>query len=176
MIFIFLIVGLAIAVITYVTNFEEKENYDKKRKRRIGYAISIFLIVGSIVFMFQIPLHRYKETQKTGEYEIVSIQESSQVHGEVKVSRYIGKGRIDTEEYYIFYYRDGDCYKRGKISIEDAVVHEKDYGKPEIIEYTRYTYTKMGNAILDFLAMDGSRPEKRYEIFVPRETIAQNLQ
>lgn len=162
------IVGWGIAFCTLAIDAE-----NQKMLSRICLGISLALVIGGIFLGILAGLHTYIGTQKTGEYEIVSIQESNETCGEV----HRGGGYIDTQEYYVFYYKDGNCYNRGKIRVEDAIVHEKDDGNPVIIEYTKYSYVKTGNAFFDFIANIGSNhnPKKTYEIFVSRETIAQNL-
>lgn len=108
--------------------------------------LTIVSIWGLVFGLIQLPDLTYKETEKTGEYELVSIQDNSKVNGRGTFLY----ASIDTEEVYIFYYKDGDGYKQGKISAENAF------------------YDLLSRGLFN-------ASEKSHEIYVPKDTVVRDF-
>ncbi len=128
----------------------------------------------SLFALAAIAVWSYQETEQTASYELVSLQDNSQISGHSSGNLFYVYASIDTEEVYSYYYKFNDGFKKGKITSENVIIYEKDNCNPLIIEYTTYTKGYMNGflrAILSFGYPNTS--EKHYEIYVPKGTILQ---
>lgn len=69
---------------------------------------------------------------------------------------------IDDEQFYTFYYKDGDGYKMGKITAENTIVYQTDDVKPCILKKTTR------KACGEFLSSD-------YEIYIPQGSVIEKF-
>lgn len=118
----------------------------------------------------------YQETEQTASYELVSLQDNSQISGYGSGNLFYVYASIDTEEVYTYYYKFNDGFKKGKINSDNVIIYEKDNCNPLILEYTTYTKGKMNGILRAILAFGyPNTSEKHYEIYVPKGTILQTF-
>lgn len=142
----------------------------------------IRIIIGVLVFFVSIfclgaiGAQSYQETEKTAKYELVSLQDNSQISGSARGGLFYVYASMDTDEVYMYYYKSGDGYRKGKITSENVIIYEQENCTPTIVEYTTYTKVKMNGileGILSFCSFRGE--EKNYEFYVPKGTVVQTF-
>ena len=116
---------------------------------------------------------KYTETVQSKTYNLVSLQDESQVSSSIRGRRYYLYASINTDEVYNFYYETEDGgFKIGRIAAANSVVYEKDNCDPAVIEYTTYTKSKMNETWQKILMLDVVKEEaKSYKVYIPKGTI-----
>lgn len=118
----------------------------------------------------------YQETEKTAEYELVSLQDNSQISGSARGGLFYVYASMDTNEVYMYYYKSGDGYRKGKITSENVIIYEQENCTPTIVEYTTYTKINMNGVLEGILSFCKFREtEKSYEFYVPKGTVVQSF-
>jgi len=109
--------------------------------RSLLKSILIFVLSGVLialsVFQYNILQNSlYNETSETRTYELVSLQDDSQVKGKFSGRSFYVYGSLSTEEVYNFYYKTSDGgFQRGKIDANRTVIYEDNNCKPVVLEY-----------------------------------------
>ena len=175
MLWVMIIGGFLGAIWTAIWNFMEMFDY------WYGFCFDwnllivpgLFALLGIIGFLCLAEVYSldYEESELSEEYNLVSLQDSSQLKGGASGGLFYVCASLGAEEVYTYYYElENGGYKRGKISAEDTVIFEKDDCVPKILEYTVYTRNKLGSILKTILTFSNPTSE-RYEIFVPKETV-----
>lgn len=144
--------------------------------KKLGIISSIVLLVAlaanTIVDEYRNSV-KYTETTETRTYNLVSLQDESQVSGDIRGKRYYLYASINTDEVYNFYYETEDGgFKKAKIDASKAVVYEKDDCNPAVVEYTTYTKSKMSEKWQKILMLDILETEyKSYKVYIPKGTL-----
>lgn len=145
----------------------------KSSKRQLKRAsISALVCVLSFLALCPLVLKLHTEKIETARYELVSLQDNTQISGHVRSGLFYLYASVDTDDVYTFYYIYNDGYKKGKIVSENVTLYEDDNHTPCIIEYTTTEKLDMNpilKAILTFGMLEDS--EVSYEVFVPKGTI-----
>ena len=155
------IIGIVLAILVGIIAFLRF-----RKTEDVGNFISIFLSLGivfvvGVIFLFmgaaidndRAPVVVTKEVV----YQPVSM-------GDVMVSEGGGNWtyiKIDANQYYTFYYKDGEAYKLGKINASDAAVYQTNETEPKII---RISYSQNGHV-----------NKCTYEIYVPEGSIVEQF-
>ncbi len=139
----------------------------------------IFVVVGLIGFfgLAGIGDFTYEEISQTGDWELVSITDNSQISGEAHGGMFYVYASLDTDEVYTFYYsiEDGGI-KKGKVNANAATIYEKEDCTPHVVEYTTYTINKMPSVLRAILAFGfGESTEKSYKIYTPTGTVLRSF-
>lgn len=145
-------------------------NDSKRHLKRACISAVIFIL--SFFAFAPICQKLYKEKVETARYELVSLQDSSEISGRARGALFYLYASIDTNDVYTFYYTHNGGYKKGKITSENIVIYEDDNRTPCIIEYTTSEKLAMNpilKAILTFGWLEES--EVSYEVYVPKGTI-----
>lgn len=83
---------------------------------------------------------------------------------------------MDTDEVYMYYYKSGDGYRKGKITSENVIIYEQENCTPTIVEYTTYTKVNMNIILEGILSFCKFREEEiSYEFYVPKGTVVQTF-
>ena len=132
---------------------------------------------GAICGINEIQSLYYEEVVQTNDWQIVPIEDSSQISGKINYIRV----SLDTNEVYSFYYQTNDGgVRRENVFTEQAVIYEDNNCTPHVIEYTTYMCNEMDTTLLNILAppMYEQREEKKeleenrsYEIYIPEGSI-----
>lgn len=165
--------GFAIAFLVIMNRIGNIVEYGFSFKNIAIIVLSIVLGAGCIWAIFIYSNSNYTEIKETAKYELVTLQDDSQIEGKIRGEMFYIYGSINTEEVYNFYYKTSDDgFVRGKVDANKAVIYEKDDCKPVVIEYT--TYTKSTDEKLQkwlfFWTTDIQ--VKNYKIYVPKGTVA----
>lgn len=177
MLYVFLFVGGFGAIIELIFMLCEifSSLRDWCKVRNYAIKIGIFIAVGltGLFSLAGIGCLSYNEVSQTGNYEMVSLTDNSQISGKGSGGLFYVHISIDTDEVYSFYYKtDDDGIKRGKVEAESTIIYEKDDCTPHVVEYTTYTKNKMNNVLRGILAFGyGESSDKSYEIYTPKGTI-----
>ncbi len=143
--------------------------------RRWGKNMVICIALGAVglLGLRGIECLSYNEVSQTGNLELVSITDDSQISGKSSRGLFYVRVSVDTDEVYSFYYQvNDDGFKRGKVDADTTIIYEKDDCTPHIVEYTTYTKNKMNNILRAILAFGyGESSQKTYEIYTPKGTI-----
>ena len=135
----------------------------------------ILAIVGLIGFfgLDKIRTSTIEEISKTGEWDIVSLTDNSEVDGSTTGGLFYVYCSIDTDEVYSFYYETTDGgIKRGKVDADNTTIYEKEDCIPHVVEYTTYTKNKMNKTLREILAFGfGESSKKSYEIYAPSGSV-----
>ncbi len=144
-------------------------------------AITIFIAICvcfiSCFGLVKIDKKSYQETEETKRYELISIQDGSQISGHANGNLFYVHASIDMNDVYTFYYKFKNGYKKGKIKSKNVIIYEQDNCNPLIIKYTTYTKSKMNNVLTAILSFNAFKelPEVSYKIYVPKGTILQTF-
>ena len=142
-----------------------------------SYAIRmvILIVIGSIgLFGFiGIDALSYEEVAQTGDWELISLTDNSEIAGNVSGGLFYVHVSIDTDEAYSFYYKvNNGGIKRGKVNADYTTIYEKDDCTPHVVEHTTYIKNKMNKVLRLILAFGyGESSQKTYEIYTPTGTI-----
>ncbi len=161
-----------------VSAIGEMIDRDWKNARRYGIKIIICVILFfvSAFCIGGIVVHSYQETEKTAEYELVSLQDNSQISGSGGGGLFYVYASMDTDEVYMYYYKSGDGYRKGKISSENVIIYERENCTPTIVENTTYTKANMNGILEGILSFFTFRDEeKSYEFYVPKGTVVRTF-
>lgn len=114
------------------------------------------------------------ETKETARYELVTLQDDSQLSGNLGRGVFYVYGSINTEEVYNFYYKTQDGgFVKGKVNANKAVIYENDECSPVVVEYTTYTRSSMNPKLQKWLFFyEREEQTKSYKIYVPKGTVA----
>lgn len=175
MLWILLVVGLCASVICLigVVTFLFMVEIDDVIDWLIRLAISVVVGLIGLFGLAGIGAFTEDEVSQTGNWELVSITDNSQISGEAHGSIFYVRASLDTDEVYTFYYalEDGGI-KKGKVDVKTATLYEKDDCTPHVVEYTTYTKNKMPDVLRAILAFGyGEKTEKAYEIYAPTGTV-----
>lgn len=107
-----------------------------------------------------------KEYVMDRQIELVTIQDTSGIQG----SFFLGTGHIESKSYYVFYQKEGNGVRFGKVSAEKAVVYEEERNGGLIKTYTRQFTSGWHNAFGTTLGGE------KYEIFIPQGSILHEFQ
>lgn len=177
MLWILFVVGGIGAIIFFLMSVVEifssyRDWYDI---RSWGIKMVICIALGTVGYLGLCGIERlsYDEVSQTGNWELVSITDDSQISGKGSGGLFYVRISIDTEEVYSFYYQvNDDGFKRGKVDADTTTIYEKDDCLPHVVEYTTYTKNKMNSILRIILAFGyGESSQKTYEIYTPTGTI-----
>ena len=177
MLWILFVVGGIGAIIFFlmcvVEIFSRYRDWDDIRSWGIKMVICIALAAGGFLGLCGIDCLSYNEVSQTGNWELVSITDDSQISGKGSGGLFYVRVSIDTEEVYSFYYQVNEGgFKRGKVDADTTTIYEKDDCTPHVVEYTTYTKNKMNSILRIILAFGyGESSQKTYEIYTPTGTI-----
>lgn len=142
----------------------------------ISIIICVVVFLVSTVCLGAIGARSYQKTEKTAEYELVSLQDNSQISGYARGGLFYVYASMATNEVYMYYYKSGDGYRKGKITSENVIIYEQEACTPTIVEYTTYTKVKMNGILEGLLSFCSFRDEeKSYEFYVPEGTVVQTF-
>lgn len=142
----------------------------------IKIIICVILFFASAFCLGGIIVNSYQETEKTAEYELVSLQDNSQISGFARGGLFYVYASMDTNEVYMYYYKSGDGYRKGKITSENVIIYEQENCTPTIVEYTTYTKVNMNGILEGILTFCKFRDEEiSYEFYVPKGTVVQTF-
>lgn len=160
-------------LMSVVEIFSSYRNWDNIRSLGIKMVICIALGTVGFLGLCGIGYLSYDEVSQTGNWELVSITDDSQISGKGSGGLFYVRVSIDTEEVYSFYYQvNDDGFKRGKVDADTTTIYEKDDCTPHVVEYTTYTKNKMNSILRIILAFGyGESSQKTYEIYTPTGTI-----
>lgn len=177
MLWILLFVGGFGAIIMFLFAIVEMFSSYRVWSNVGSYAIrmGIFIVIG-LVGLFGlsgIDALSYEEVAQTGDWELVSLTDNSELSGSGSVGLFYVHVSIDTDEVYSFYYEvNNGGVKRGKVDADYTTIYEKDDCTPHVVEYTTYTKNKMNKVLRAILAFGYGEPsQKTYEIYTPTGTI-----
>ncbi len=143
--------------------------------RSYGIKMVICIVLGIVGFLgiCGIDCLSYDEVLQTGNWELVSITDDSQISGKGSGGLFYVRVSIDTDEVYSFYYQvNDDGFKKGKVDADKTTIYEKADCVPHVVEYTTYTKNKMNSILRIILAFGyGESSQKTYEIYTPTGTI-----
>lgn len=155
------IIGIVLAILVGIICFIiTRKEEDISNFLNICFSLGVAFICG-LIFVFigaafdndRAPVVVTKEVA----YQPVSM-------GDVMVSEGGGNWtyiKIDANQYYTFYYKDGEAYKLGKINASDAAVYQTNETEPKII---RISYSQNGHV-----------NKCTYEIYVPEGSIVEQF-
>lgn len=162
-IFIFIIIGLIDLPL---------DGWECTKRQFKRASISALVCVLSFLALCPLAMKLYTEKIETARYELVSLQDNTQISGHARGGLFYLYASVDTDDVYTFYYTHNGGYKKGKIVSENITIYEDDNHTPCIIEYTTAEKLDMNpilKAILTFGMLENS--EVSYEVFVPKGTI-----
>ena len=164
MIFFFMSV---VEIFSSFTDWRDVRSWGKKM------VICIALGAVGILGLFGIDCLSYTEVSQTGNWDLVSITDNSQISGKGSGGLFYVRVSVDTDEIYSFYYQvNDDGFRRGKVDADTTIIYEKDDCTPHIVQYTTYTKNKMNNILRAILAFGyGESSQETYEIYTPKGTI-----
>ena len=142
--------------------------------RLIASILSFILSVTSFVSIFVLDKMIYEEKVQTKDYQLVCLQDNSQISGNIDKGIFYVHASIGEDETYTFYYKIDNGFKMEKISAKNTIIYEQDDVSPHIIQYATNPRSKLPNemvhnALTCFKYF--AEEEKSYEIYVPRGTI-----
>jgi hypothetical protein len=124
-------------------------------------------LIGCLICV-SLPMDTY---DKNYTYEIVALQDNSQVNGQF----FLGSGQIDGRMTYVFYYKSGDFFQIEQAIYTDAKVKYLQ----DAISSPKVTITQKTpkDSFINYFAFDTDLWSKKYVIEVPEGTIrnVQNL-
>ena len=142
----------------------------------ISIIICVVVFLVSTVCLGAIGARSYQKTEKTAEYELVSLQDNSQISGYARGGLFYVYASMATNEVYMYYYKSGDGYRKGKITSENVIIYEQEACTPTIVEYTTYTKINMNGVLEGILSFCKFREtEISYEFYVPKGTVVQSF-
>lgn len=142
----------------------------------IAIIICVVIFFVSFFSLVAISSKSYQETERTAEYELVSLQDNSQISGSARGGLFYVYASMDTDEVYMYYYKSGDGYRKGKITSENVIIYEQENCTPTIVEYTTYTKVNMNGTLKGILSFCSfTDEEKSYEFYVPKGTVVQTF-
>ncbi|MCI9178010.1 MAG: hypothetical protein HFJ28_05570 [Clostridia bacterium] len=154
----------------------EMEWYDLKEH---GIKFVICLAVCSIawVSLEGIYILRYEESNQTAEYNLVALQDYSQIKGQGAGGLFYVHISIDTVEVYSYYYQlENGGYKQGKIKAQSAVIFEQDDSTPHILVTTVDVKNKMPKWLQIILTFGfPNKQYNTYELYVPKGSVIQDF-
>lgn len=175
MLWILLVVGGIGALIMFMWTIIAMFDLDWHEARGAAIRLGIFLVIGAVGLfgLAGIGSMSYDEVSQTGDWNLQSLSDSSQISGKGSGSLFYVYVSIDTNEVYSFYYQvNDDGFKRGKVDADRVTIYERDDCTPHVVEYTTYTKNKMNSVLRTILAFGyGEDSEKNYEIYTPKGTI-----
>ncbi len=178
MLWIAVIGSLIIGFITLVGLIFDLFDCDWKSALHSGICLIICVVIFfvSTFCLAAILAQSYQETEKTAEYELVSLQDNSQISGSARGGLFYVYASMDTDEVYLYYYKSGDGYRKGKITSENVIIYEQENCTPTIVEYTTYTKINMNGVLEGILSFCKFREtEISYEFYVPKGTVVQSF-
>ncbi len=135
----------------------------------IGGSVIGFIIGGLIALA--LPVSKHVEIY---EYDIVTLQDNSQVEGRF----YLGSGNVKGKMAYVFYYKDGDFFRMGQADYDvSKVKYLSPSDSTKSPNVTIYQTTPNEDSFINYFAFDIDVYNKSYTIEVPEGTIrnVQNL-
>lgn len=139
--------------------------------------IAVVITVGCFCGLNKIYDMRYEETKQTGEWTLVSLQDSSQLSGQLHGGAFYVRASIDTEERYTFYYKlENGGYKNAKVDADHTTIFEQDSGTPHIVQYTVTFKSKMPKWLHNTLAFGfGNEQYNTFELYIPKGSLVQDF-
>lgn len=166
------IVGAIVAIFTGVYNLLDGLLYGFNWELVIRPALYLIPTAVSYLGISIVYELDYEESEKSKEYKLVSLQDSSQVNGNMSSSLFYVYASLGTDEVYTYYYElENGGYKRGKVSADDTVIFEEENCTPKLVEYTVYTKNKLGSILRKLFTFSNNPTSEKYEIFVPKGTV-----
>lgn len=136
--------------------------------------LSIMLLIACIAHANVYDKSKYQETVQTNSYDLVTLQDESQVSGNLRGRSFYVYASLETNEVYNFYYKTEDGgFRKGKVDASKAVVYEQDETAPVVVEYTIYTKSKMSETMqkICYFGVCNEQTSKNYKIYIPKGTI-----
>ena len=157
-------IGFIVAVISFILNYQEMDKEDSI-DWLLNTIFSSFIggAVGGVIGALTLFIPKDTEL-KVLEYQIVSLQDNSDINGRF----FLGSGYIKQDMQYTFYYKSKDGFRLKQVKSDKAVINYSD--NPRVIRYKDVPIDGWYN---NWLA-NGYKPSERYKIYVPKGTIKTN--
>ena len=113
MLWILLLTGCVGAVIMLIWTIVDMVELDWYEAGRVAIRLGIFVVVGAVGFfgLAGIDSMSYEEVSQTGDFNLQSLSDSSQISGKGTGGLFYAYVSMDTNEVYSFYYQvDDDGY------------------------------------------------------------------
>jgi hypothetical protein len=176
------IIGAVAAIIAVIyfflmlgSIFVDHEWMDALRR----FAFMAIAVVVTLVCCFSLAgiyASSYEEITKSGEWPLVSLQESDQISGQGNGGLFYVHVSIENTEVYKFYYQYGDGYKFGKITAESGTIFEQNNCTPHIVQNTVNLKNKMPGWLHIALAFGiPTNQYNTYDLFVPKGSVVQDF-
>lgn len=126
-------------------------------------SISLALLIGLTIYKNYVP--QKDEYVLDSQLELVALQDNNGIHGDF----FLGSGFIESELYYVFYYKyedkEGAGFKTDRILAKNAIVYEqiRNDGLVKIYKFSRGGFLR-------------KTVFERYEIFIPKGSILRQFQ
>ena len=180
MLWILLVVGAVGALIMLIWTIIDLFELDWYEARDSAIKFGICLVIGAVGLfgLAGIDALSYEEVSKTGDWELQSLSDNSQISGKGSGGLFYVYVSIDTNEVYSFYYKESDDgFKRGKVNADKTTIYERDNITPHVVEYTTYTKNRMNIILRAILAFGyGESSQETYEIYTPKGTILRTFE
>lgn len=139
--------------------------------------IAVVITIGCFCGLNKIYDMRYQETKQTGEWTLVSLQDNSQLSGQLYGRTFYVRASIDTIERYTFYYKlENGGYKNGKVDAEHTTIFEQDSCTPHIVQHTVTFQNKMPKWLHNTLAFGfGNEQYDTFELYIPKGSLVQDF-
>lgn len=180
MLWILLVVGAVGALIMLIWTIIDLFELDWYEARDCAIKFGICLVIGAVGLfgLAGIDALSYEEVSKTGDWELQSLSDNSQISCKGSGGLFYVYVSIDTNEVYSFYYKESDDgFKRGKVNADKTTIYERDNITPHVVEYTTYTKNRMNIILRAILAFGyGESSQETYEIYTPKGTILRTFE
>jgi len=132
----------------------------------------IFIVIGAVGFfgLVGIGYMSYVEDSQTVDRKLQSFSVDRRISGDrAECIFYL----FDIKYFYFFYYKVSDNeFKSDMINADRAKIYEKNNCTPHMVEYAFYIKNNMNRVLRRILAFGyGEGIEKRYDIYIPKDTI-----
>jgi hypothetical protein len=145
-------------------------------RKFITTVIAVIVVVGCCHSLEAIYNLRYEEITKSGDWPLVSLQESSQIKGQGNGGLLYVRVSIENTEVYKFYYQLGDGYKFYKIPAESAIIFEQEKCTPHFVQNTVYVKNKMASWLQNTLTFGFPNTQyNTFDLFVPKGSVVQDF-
>lgn len=146
-------------------------------KRGIATVIAVVVTIGCWYGLEGIYNMRYEESNQSGEWTLIALQDNSQIKGQGYGGLFYVRVSIDSVEVYNFYYQlENGGYKQCKITADSAVIFEQDDGTPRFVQYTVDVKNKMPKWLHNTLAFGcGNKQYNTFDLFVPKGSVVQDF-
>lgn len=127
------------------------------------YAVILIFVSYNVVAEIDMPDPRY---EKEHYLYIYSLKNQNDTSGDF----FLGSGAIESTEYYYYFYKGQNGYRRSKERVYDVSIQETDSRRPEIVKIIKtYSHEK------SFIKWTPQTHSENYIMYVPTNTIIRNF-